>query len=87
MSALRKLGEFRRGEAGRIAKLVASPEVMTRLMSMGVLEGSWVELVHEAPFGGDPIAVKVRGGLIALRRAEANAVEVEVEAGTGAQHE
>jgi ferrous iron transport protein A len=76
--SVRKLGEFRPGEAGRIVKITQVSEITTRLMSMGVLEGSWVELVHEAPFGGDPIAVKVRGALIALRRAEANMVEVEV---------
>jgi ferrous iron transport protein A len=45
-------------------------------MAMGFLEGSIAEVVHEAPFGGDPLAVRVRGTLLALRRQEANAVEV-----------
>jgi ferrous iron transport protein A len=38
-----------------------------------------VELVHQAPFGGDPVAVRVRGALIALRRNEANLIEVASE--------
>lgn len=54
-------------------------EISARLMEMGLLEGSRVEVAHEAPFGGDPIAVRVRGALIALRRNEANQVWVEHE--------
>jgi ferrous iron transport protein A len=48
-------------------------------MSMGFLEGSMAEIVHEAPFGGDPLAIRVRGTLLALRRHEANTIEVIVE--------
>jgi ferrous iron transport protein A len=44
-----------------------------------LLEGSTVEVLHEAPFGKDPIAVRVRGALLALRRSEANHVRVFVE--------
>ena len=47
-----------------------------RLLEMGFLEGSSFEVVHEAPLGGNPIAVRVRGTLIALRREEAGAIEV-----------
>jgi ferrous iron transport protein A len=43
---------------------------------MGLLEGAEVELVHEAPVSRDPIAVRARGTLIALRRSEANLVRV-----------
>lgn len=50
--------------------------VMDRLLEMGLIEGSSIEVMHQAPFGGDPIAVKVRGGLIALRRHEAASVQV-----------
>lgn len=72
-----KLGELKKGERVRIVSVRAASDSMTeRLLEMGLLEGSLVELVHEAPFGGDPIAVRVRGALIALRRAEANAIEV-----------
>lgn len=75
---MRRLGELRKGECARIVS-VRDPEteLSRRLLEMGLLEGSLVELVHEAPFGGDPVAVRVRGALIALRRGEANQVEVE----------
>ncbi len=74
-----KLGQLRAGQQGRIVAVGAGVESaawIQRLMAMGFLEGSIAEVVHEAPFGGDPLAVRVRGTLLALRRQEANAVEV-----------
>lgn len=74
-----KLGELKPGDAGRIVKVDGpATEIVSRLLEMGLLEGSWVELVHQGPFGGDPIAVRARGTLIALRRKEANFVWLEV---------
>jgi ferrous iron transport protein A len=79
---LRRLGELKKGEQGTITRVTGEnaerDEIARRLLEMGLLEGSRVELVHEAPFGGDPVAVRVRGALLALRRNEANLVEVEV---------
>lgn len=75
-----RLGELRPGDRARIVAIESegiAAELAARLMEMGLLEGSAIELVHEAPFGGDPIAVRVRGALIALRRGEANQVWVE----------
>jgi ferrous iron transport protein A len=75
-----RLGELRPGDRARIVAIESegrAAELAARLMEMGLLEGSGVELVHEAPFGGDPIAVRVRGALIALRRGEANQIWVE----------
>jgi Fe2+ transport system protein FeoA len=70
------LGKMKRGESGIIEKTSGPMEIRRRLLEMGFLEGSRVEIVHEAPFGKDPIAVKVRGALLALRREEANHVEI-----------
>lgn len=73
----RKLGELQKGESGWIVAVEdASSEVSRRLLEMGFLEGAPVEVMHVAPFGKDPIAVKVRGALIALRRSEANRVRI-----------
>lgn len=80
MSTQRRLGELSRGGRGVILGLDGDPGICMRLMEMGLIEGSAVELVHEAPFGADPIAVRVRGALIALRRAEANFVTVDIGA-------
>lgn len=81
-----KLGELRKGQGGKILSIgipsaseEAPDDLPQRLMEMGLLEGFYVEVVHEAPFGGDPIAVRVRGTLLALRRNEANQVLVSIE--------
>lgn len=75
-----KLNELHPGDRVRVLR-VASPASgsgpVTRLMELGLIPGASVEVLHEAPFGGDPMAVRVRGTLIALRRAEAQWVEVE----------
>lgn len=78
MKQKRKLGELHRGAHGVIVETAGPNDIRRRLLEMGLLEGSRVEVVHEAPFGRDPIAVRVRGSLIALRRSEANYIEVEL---------
>lgn len=50
--------------------------ICRRLMELGFIEGAAVEVRHHAPFFGDPIAVIVRGMLVALRSYEAERVEV-----------
>ena len=73
----RKLGELARGEAGIIVHVDGpDKDLVRRLMEMGFLEGAEVVLVHEAPVSRDPIAVRVRGAIIALRRNEANHISV-----------
>jgi ferrous iron transport protein A len=50
-------------------------DVSDRLIELGFDEGAEVETLHRAPLG-DPIAVRVDGTMIALRRALARAVLV-----------
>jgi ferrous iron transport protein A len=73
------LSELKKGEFALIVEVgdgdPRCPRVI-RLLAMGLLEGSSVEVVHLAPFGGDPMIVRVRGTLIALKRSEASRVKV-----------
>ncbi len=75
-----KLGELKLGQKAVITavSLGSDPQLALRLMQMGFLEGAEVELARQAPISADPIAVRVRGALIALRRSDANHVEVEL---------
>lgn len=57
-----------------------SGELERRLIEMGLVEGAKVEVLHEAFPGRDPIAIRVNEHIIALRRAEANAVMVDLSA-------
>lgn len=68
------LGELRKGEGGYICRVEGPEATVRRLLEMGMIEEAYVEIVHEAPFGRDPVAVRVRGGLLGLRRQEASCV-------------
>jgi ferrous iron transport protein A len=54
-------------------------ELERRLLELGFVEGAQVEILHEGPFGRDPIAVRVNDATIALRRREARALLTEAE--------
>ena len=71
-----KLSELKKGLPASILRIEGNPELIQRLLEMGFLEGSAIQILHTGPFGGDPIAVRVRGTLVALRRSEAAAIEV-----------
>ena len=72
------LRDLPRNTAATIAGFSAKDaELETRLREIGFAEGDSVESLHRGPLGGNPIAVKLNGTFIALRREEAVAVVVE----------
>ncbi len=77
------LGAAPLGFRGRIravqplAGSLPAEEMERRLLELGFVEGATVELLHQGLFGADPIAVRVDGVTIALRRREAAAVLLE----------
>ena len=54
-----------------------------RLMEMGLVPGTGVEVTNVAPLG-DPLELKVRGGSLSIRRAEAEVITVAPGAGRAA---
>jgi Fe2+ transport system protein FeoA len=70
------LDQLRVGEGGWIESISGPEEFRFRLMEMGMLEEDFVQLIHEAPFGKDPVAVKVRGSILAIRRREARHITI-----------
>lgn len=63
------------GKAARVTAVHGEGRVTRRLLEMGVIPGVSVEVVKAAPFG-DPIEIRVRGYSLAMRRTEADAIEV-----------
>ena len=54
-------------------------DVITRRLSeLGFIPGAMIEIREEAPFLKDPMAILVRGMVVALRRYEANRISVDV---------
>ena len=78
MSHERKLSTLRPGTKAIITRVDTSDSGQAnRLLEMGFIEGSPIEVAHECPWGKDPFAVHVRGGLIALRRSDAELIFIE----------
>ncbi len=69
------LTELPVGKDARVTMVNGTGPVTRRLMEMGVIPGVAVQIIKMAPFG-DPIEVRVRGYSLAMRRSEADAIEV-----------
>ena len=56
----------------------ALPEADSRrLRNLGFDEGVSIEALHGAPFGRDPLAVRIGRMMVAMRRAQARVIQVE----------
>ena len=66
------------GTIAKVKTVSATSASAKRLMEMGVVPGVSVRVVKSAPFGC-PIEVRVRGYHLAMRRSEAEAIEVITE--------
>jgi ferrous iron transport protein A len=63
------------GGKATVAEINLPPQNRPRLMEMGLLVGTAVELVRFAPMG-DPVEIKVRGYNLTLRKHEAEQILV-----------
>jgi ferrous iron transport protein A len=86
VAATRRLGTAPLGFRGRIRAVDATgcgrslpaAELERRLLEMGFVEGAVVEIRNQGLFGRDPIAVRVDSATVAIRRAEAHAIQVDI---------
>jgi Fe2+ transport system protein FeoA len=56
----------------------AHAAISRRLLELGFIPDSIIEVRHEGPVLNDPLAVLVRGMVVALRRSEAHLITVEI---------
>ena len=63
------------GASATVTEIKVPAESRSRLMEMGLLVGSAVQLVRFAPLG-DPVEIKVRGYHLTLRKHEAEQILV-----------
>ena len=54
---------------------IAESSIKQRLMTMGLIPGTRVEVLRSAPLG-DPIAIRLRAYNLALRKDDAEKIEV-----------
>lgn len=71
------LSELSPGERGTVAKIHGNGPIQRRIIDMGVVPGSKVEVQKFAPLG-DPMEVKVMGFNLSLRKIEAKNIEIQV---------
>lgn len=70
------LTSLKLGAAATVRQINLQPEQRGRLLEMGLLVGTPVQLVRFAPLG-DPVEIKVRGYHLTLRRQDAEQIMVQ----------
>jgi ferrous iron transport protein A len=73
---MRTAAELNFKESGIISEIDNSHPSSKRLIEHGFTPGQTIELVNKSLFN-DPIAVSIRGTLIALRKSEANCIKLK----------
>ena len=76
-SRIVRLRDLPPGCSGNIHRLSCKRQLRRRLMDMGVVSGTPVEIERVAPLG-DPIELKLKGFHLSLRKDEAGDIWVEV---------
>ena len=71
------LDELQTGARGMVCEVGGSGAFRRRLLELGLLPGTVVERTGQAPLG-DPLAFRVRGAVLAIRRRDAQAIRIEV---------
>lgn len=69
------LGQLEPGHACVVERLDLPRRESVRLMEMGLLPGTAVELIRRAPLG-DPLLLRVRGYALSIRKSEASRIRV-----------
>ncbi|MBI5838428.1 MAG: ferrous iron transport protein A [Candidatus Eisenbacteria bacterium] len=69
------MAELVPGERGEILRLDGDPVIVGRLMELGLVPGTQIEMVRLAPLG-DPVELKLRDIHISIRRSEASRIHV-----------
>lgn len=75
--AAKTLDELKPGEKGKIVRVRGKGSLFRRIIDMGMVTGTQVEMQRVAPLG-DPIEIRVKGYCLTLRKEEASGIFVEV---------
>lgn len=73
---MRTAAELKYKERGIILEIDTSHPSSKRIIEHGFTPGQIIELVYQSLFN-DPIAVSIRGTLIALRKSEAHCIKLK----------
>jgi ferrous iron transport protein A len=71
------LSDIKPGQVVEVVSLAGQSSFRRRLMELGLVPGTRVELLRVAPLG-DPVELLVRGASLSIRKAEASVIHVAV---------
>ncbi len=74
---VKRVADLKPGEKGRVTQVAGGGPIRRRLLDMGILPDTTVEVERFAPTG-DPIWIRLEGTQLSLRRKEASLVSVTV---------
>lgn len=69
------LDRLKQGDKGFVSHFL-NPKIASKLLAMGILPGSVIQMIRKAPFGGG-CYIKVDNLLIALRKNEAGTIVLQ----------
>lgn len=78
MGMLKALSDLKAHDKGKVKQVTGQGQLKKKLLDMGVLPGSELEVLRVAPLG-DPVEIRIKGYNLSLRKEEARQVSVEVE--------
>ncbi|GAX86775.1 ferrous iron transport protein A [Lebetimonas natsushimae] len=73
----KKLSQMLPQEKGIIKKIGNIEKLKERLLELGALKNTPIEVIRTAPFG-DPIELKIGNTYVAIRKNEADKIDVEL---------
>jgi ferrous iron transport protein A len=76
---VRMLSDLAVGERAVVQRIRGERRTTVRLLEMGLVPGTTVELRRRAPLG-DPLELRLRGYALSIRKSEAAGIEIDDEA-------
>ena len=83
LSEFISMSQLKSGEYGRILHIGLEDTMRRRLQDLGMSPGTQVECVGVSPLG-DPVAYRIRGAVVALRKSESSEIQLRRSRGDGA---
>ncbi|MGI6603505.1 MAG: FeoA family protein [bacterium] len=69
------LSQLNHGEAGQVLEVAVCGTLRRHLLNLGLVPGSTIKMVRRSPLG-DPVAYRIRGATLALRKQEADKISI-----------
>ena len=80
------LAQLKPGQVATVVELTSTGLNRRRMMDLGILPGTLIA-VEMSSAGGDPVAYRIRGAMLALRKSQADWINVCTDDGSSLDRE